>query len=130
MNEPGTIGDRELALLRWVEDHGGASVGEAAEGFGAEAGLARSTILTMMERLRAKRHLRRRAVGGVFRYEPVVATTRVERGAVAAFVERTLGGSISPFVSYLAETDRVDEAELAELERLVERLRERSGGKP
>ena len=59
------IGERELALLHWVQDRGGCSVGEAAEGFGQPAGLARSTVQTMLERLHDKGHLERRRQEGV-----------------------------------------------------------------
>ncbi len=124
------IGDRELALLRWLDERGGATVGEAAEGFGAAHSLARSTVLTMMERLREKGLLGRRQAGGVYRYRPVARPESVERGAVRSFVARTLGGSIAPLVAYLAEEESLDAAELAELERLLERLRERRGGEP
>jgi hypothetical protein len=46
-----SIGDQELALLRFVSDAGRATVAQAVEGFGQPRGLARSTVLTMMERL-------------------------------------------------------------------------------
>ncbi len=42
MSEP-TIGEQELALLRYVADRPDATVGEVAESFGQERGLARST---------------------------------------------------------------------------------------
>jgi predicted transcriptional regulator len=41
---------------------------------------------------------------------------------VERFVDRTLGGSIAPFVAYLAERERLSEDERAELEALLERL--------
>ena len=117
-----SIGDQELALLRYVSEQGTATVGQAAEGFGAPRGLARSTVLTMMERLRRKGHLRRRQVGGVYQYAPQTAPGTAVRQAVQTFVDRTLGGSISPFVTYLAERERITEDELAELETLIARL--------
>ena len=125
-----SIGGRELELLRWLGGRPGATVGEAAESFGAEQSLARSTVLTMMERLRAKGMLRRRRIGGLYRYEAVRAPEAVARGAVSEFVERTLGGSIAPFVAYLSESDDLDDEQLAELERLVDRLRERREDEP
>ena len=66
-----SIGDQELALLQHLSEHGEASVGEVAAAFGEPRGLARSTVLTMMERLRAKAYLRRRQVDGVYRYAAV-----------------------------------------------------------
>lgn len=122
MNEPrSSVGDRELDLLRWIERQGDATVGEAAEGFGHDAELARSTVLTMMERLRRKRLLERRTVDGVFRYRLAVSAADVTRRAVADFVEKTLGGSLAPFVAYLAESERLSGPERLELEALLER---------
>jgi predicted transcriptional regulator len=119
---PKTIGDQELALLRFVGERGRATVGEAAEGFGGPRGLARSTVLTMMERLRKKGHLTRRAVGGIYHYSPRLAPGVTLSRAVGAFVERTLGGSISPFVAYLAEHPQLTDEEIAELEAALQKL--------
>src|SRR5262245_20805713 len=94
-----SIGDQELALLRFVSDHGAATVAQAAAGFGQPRGLARSTVLTMMERLRKKGHLSRRQVDGVYQYVPRTAPGAAVRQAVQTFVDRTLGGSITPFVA-------------------------------
>lgn len=122
-----SIGEQELALLRYVAEQGMATVGQAAEGFGAPRGLARSTVLTMMERLRQKGHLdRKQADGeGVFQYFSPVSSGELMRNAVRSFVEKTLSGSVSPFVTYLAEDAEVSNEELAALERLVERLQSR-----
>ena len=128
MTSKTSIGDRELELLRWVEARGGATVGEAAEEYGAEHRLARSTVLTMMERLRKKRLLRRRSVAGIYRYAVAVPARELTRAAVADFVEATLGGSVAPFVAYLAEREALEESQLDELELLVARLRERRSG--
>ena len=119
------LGEQELALLRWVAERGPVSVGEAADTFGAPRDLARSTVLTMMERLRAKRRLTRRRAGGVYVYRSPEAVEQVMRGAVSRFVEGTLGGSVSPFVRYLAEAEDLSDDELAELQSLVARLRSR-----
>jgi predicted transcriptional regulator len=120
-----TIGGQELELLRWLETRESASVGEAAAGFGGERGLARSTVLTMMERLRAKGHLRRRLVQGLYRYRVAVAAGDAVRRAVAEFVERTLSGSVAPMVDYLVERERLAPEERAELERWLARLEAR-----
>jgi predicted transcriptional regulator len=117
-----SIGDQELALLRFVAERGGATVGEAAERFGGPRGLARSTVLTMMERLRRKGHLTRRLSHGVFRYSSKAGEGDLLRGVVRDFVEGTLSGSVAPFVAYLADEAEVSDAERAELEGLLERL--------
>jgi len=83
----------------------------------------------MMERLRRKGHLVRRAEGGIYRYRVAVAAGEAVRRTVADFVARTLAGSVSPFVAYLAEREDLTPEELAELERLVARLGGRSEGR-
>jgi predicted transcriptional regulator len=128
--KPKTIGDQELALLQYVAEQDGATVGQAADGFGAPRGLARSTVLTMMERLRQKGHLDRRPVNGVFQYFSPAPAGEVLRDVVKTFVQKTLGGSVSPFVTYLTEEAEVSDAELAELEGLVARLQSKRKEEP
>jgi predicted transcriptional regulator len=120
-----SIGDQELALLRWLAERNGVTVAEAVEAYGADRGLARSTVLTMMERLRAKGHLERRKTRGVYRYRCATPPAELLRGVVKRFVERTLDGSVSPVVAYLAESEELTPEELVELETLVARLRSR-----
>jgi predicted transcriptional regulator len=120
-----SIGDQELALLKHVAEAGSATVGEVADSFGAARGLARSTVLTMMERLRHKGHLGRRQVDGLYRYFARASAVELLRAKIRGFVEQTLGGSVSPFVAYLSEEADLSEEELAELEGLVARLKGR-----
>jgi predicted transcriptional regulator len=127
MNPPQTIGEQERALLHYVAERDGATVGQAVEGFGVPRSLARSTVLTMMERLRRKGYLRRRQVEGVFRYVSVAKPEELLHRAVASFVATTLDGSVSPFVTYLAAGADLSAEDLAELEQLVARLQEKRG---
>jgi predicted transcriptional regulator len=119
------VGEQELSVLRYVAEHGPVTVGEVAERFGEAQGLARSTILTMMERLRKKGHLTRRKVEGVFQYSSPLPASELLRGMVGDFVERTLAGSLSPFVTYLAEAEDVSEEELQQLQDVVAQLQSR-----
>lgn len=124
-----TIGDQELALLQYIEEAPKSSVAEVCAGFGEVRGLARSTVLTMMERLRAKGYLTRRKVDNSFRYSATNGAGEVMTGAVGRFVERTLQGSVSPFVVWMSERGQVSDAELAELEALVGTLQSRRKGR-
>src|SRR5215211_2523430 len=100
-----SIGEQELALLRHIADRGNVTVGEAADAFGAPRALARSTVLTMMERLRVKGYLARRLVDGVYRYRARASSADLLKSAVQRFVERNLDGSVSPFLAYLSEAE-------------------------
>ncbi len=117
-----SIGEQELALLRHIADRGAVSVAEAVEQFGTERGLARSTVLTMMERLRKKGHLGRRLVDGLYRYRARTSSANLLKGAVRHFVEGRLNGSVAPFLAYLSEARDVSDEQLRELEAIVARL--------
>ncbi len=130
MEQP-SLGDQELEVLSYVAAHAPISVGQVSEQFGAPRGLARTTILTVMERLRKKGFLTRSKGERPFRYSPRAEQATVLRGLVREFVEKTLGGSLSPFVAYLAEAKELSPEELTELRRLVESLpAARKGGQP
>ena len=73
----------------------------------------------MMERLRQKNYLTRFKDQGAFQYQPVGAKTQLMQTLVRDFVEKSLGGSLSPFVAYLSES-KLSEREIADLRELVE----------
>jgi predicted transcriptional regulator len=124
-----SIGDQELALLSHIERQGEASVGEVASTYGEFRRLARSTVLTMMDRLRSKGYLKRRRTDGVYRYSTTTGEADAVQGAVSSFVENTLQGSVSPFVAWMSKRGKVSDEELAALEALVEKLQSTRKGR-
>ena len=118
------LGDQELELLRFVADRGPCTVRWTADTFGVEAGLARTTVLTMMERLRRKGYLVRDEGEGAFLYRTAESKGEVMREVVGEFVRKTLGGSVSPFVAYLAQSEELTSEEVQQLRKLVDRLDE------
>jgi predicted transcriptional regulator len=122
------VGDQELVVLRWVAEHGPVTVGEVAERFGEPQGLARSTVLTVMERLRSKGHLTRRKVEGVYQYSSSVPLAELLRGVVGDFVKKSLAGSLSPFATWLSQAEQVSDDELRQLEEAVARLKTKKEG--
>lgn len=117
-----SLGEQELAVLRFIADHGPVPAREVVEKFAAEQELARSTILTKMERLRKKGYLTRRRRQGIYYYSPRVPKAEVLQGLVRQFVEKTLGGSVSPVVVYLAGVEEISDADIVELQRLARKL--------
>ena len=117
------VGRAELEILHYVQDHYPVTVRDVADHFAESHGHVRTTILNVMERLRKKRFLTRRKVEGVFRYEPRMGKADLLQSLVRDFVEKTLGGSLSPFVAYLSREAKLSEEELKELRELVEELK-------
>jgi predicted transcriptional regulator len=122
------IGRKEMQILRYIAECHPVSVREVADHMAAATGSARTTVLTVMERLREKGYLVRRKSGGVYRYSPKRPQADVLRSLVADFVREALGGSVSPFVAYLAEDVSLSDEQLKELGQLVADLEARRAG--
>jgi predicted transcriptional regulator len=118
------IGKAESEILRFVADHPKTTVTEVAEHMAELKGQSRNTVMTVMERLRAKGYLQRSKDESVYLYSAVAPKERVMEGLVQDFVDGVLGGSVSPLVSYLTKQVVVTEEQARELQELVERLRE------
>ncbi len=119
------LGRLELEVLRYVVDHHPITVREVAAHFAAASGHARTTVLTVMQRLREKGYLRRRQRGGVQQYWPTVEKTALFQGMVSEFVEDVLGGNVSPFFAYIAKSGQLTKEEARKLEQLLERIEAR-----
>ena len=117
-----SLGDQELEILRYVAAYGPSTVGEVSDGFGTPQGLSRSTVVTVMERLRKKGFLHREKVEGVFRYSCPVSQDEIEGGLIQRFVERTLAGSLLPFAAYFSRSNQLSTEERTELERLIAKM--------
>jgi len=123
------IGDMEMELVNFISDRGPVKVREAVEEFGKERSLARTTIVTMMDRLCKKGVLKRSKKEKVYVYEMKVPLYQVLKESMHKFFQKTLGGSISPLVSYLSEEREYSDEELQELKELVKDLEQRKSSK-
>jgi predicted transcriptional regulator len=117
-----TLGKAELELLQYIDERHPTTVREVAEHWEKKAGLARTTVLTMMDRLKEKGFLTRKKIDGVFHYSPKRSASSVLEGLVKDFVQGVLGGSLAPIAAYLNDATDLDPAEVAKLKKLVREL--------
>ncbi len=118
------LGEHELEVLRYIDTHGPITARDVVEAVGQERNLARTTVLTVVERLRKKGYLkRRRNREGVFVYTSSEPQAELMQDLVRQFVEKMLGGAVSPVVAYLASVKRLPEEDLAEMQKLVDELK-------
>jgi predicted transcriptional regulator len=116
------LGQAQLEILRYIQDHHPVTVRQVAEHLAETRGLTRTTALNVMERLREKGYLTREQIEGVYHYSPSVPKSQLMRGLVRDFVEQALGGSLEPFVAYLVEEADLSDEELARLRKRVREL--------
>jgi len=126
---PKPLGQAELEILRIVQETQPITVGEIAQQVAADTGKARTTVATMIERLLQKGFVTRKKVEGKYRYSARLSKTELLRGLVQRFVEGTLGGSLSPFVAYLAENPDLTSDEIEQLQELLRELEPRGKGR-
>ena len=83
--------------------------------------------MTVMERLRQKGYLSRKKRDGIYHYSPRVPKNEIMVSVVQRFVEESLGGSVSPFIAYLAKSGKLSKSELAKLKHLARELETKDG---
>lgn len=120
--KPQSLGRVELELLQYIDENHPITVREVAEYWSAKTGQARTTVLTMMERLTKKGFLSRKKVENVFHYSPKQSIAEVLRNMVSDFVHGVLGGSVAPLAAYLTEDKPLSADQLQQLKSLVQRL--------
>jgi predicted transcriptional regulator len=114
-----SLSDLDLELLKFLEG-GPKTIREAADEFGEPRGYARTTVVTLMERLRKKGYLKKEMVKERYHYSSALEPGELMRTVIGRFVERALGGSVTPLVAYLADAPSISDSELDELRRILD----------
>ncbi len=122
-----SLGEQEMELLRYIADQPPMTVRDVASHFEKEKGLARTTVLTVMERLRKKGYLKRAKNKGIFEYSPKFNTGDIIGRKVSEFIERTLNGSVSPLFSHFLKNKNLSEQEIQILKNLAAKLDQKLG---
>jgi BlaI family penicillinase repressor len=119
-----TLTPHELEIMKLVWDREEATVRAVYEALRARRRIAYTTVMTMMNVLERKGHLRKRAEGRSFVYRPARPRRQVLRAMVRDFLDRVFGGSAQPLLVHLLEEKQLSERDL---EALARRIR---GGRP
>ena len=107
--------------MKLVWSRGQATVRDLYEALREERRVAYTTVMTMMNVLERKGHLKKKAAGRSFVYRPTRPQRQVMGGMVRVFVERVFGGSAEPLLVHLVEERLSPE----ELDALAKRIREK-----
>lgn len=122
MGKRKSLGRVELAVLQYVVEQHPVPVKDVAEHMLKTSGQARTTVLTVLERLREKKYLKRRKIKGLNHYSPTVTKSEFLQEQVGEFVDGVLQGSVSPFVAYLNQNSQLTDEECEELKSLISKL--------
>ena len=113
------LGRLELKIMNIVWDKGKATVHDVKDAISRGRKPAYSTILTMMRKLEAKGYLEHEVDDRTYVYRAMVSREAVRHSLLGDLVERLFEGSPSMLVSSLVEQNRITEAELREIQKLI-----------
>ena len=117
-----TLTPQELEIMKVVWQKGEATVRDVYEDLLGRRKIAYTTVMTMMNVLEGKGHLKKRQDDRAYVYKPTRPETTVVRSMVREFVDRLFDGSAQPLVMHLVKDRRLTRKELEELTRLIDEV--------
>ena len=112
--------------MKIVWDRGKVTVRDVYETLLAHRKVAYTTVMTMMNILEQKGHLKKKPTEErAYLYSPTKPKQQVIGSMVREFVNRVFNGSAEPLLLHLVEEDQLTAAEIEEIGRKA-----RKGGKP
>ena len=115
-----TLTPQELEIMKVVWQKGEATVRDVYEDLLERRKIAYTTVLTMLNVLETKGHLRKRQDDRAFVYKPTKPEATVVRSMVREFVDRLFDGAAEPLVVHLLRDRHFTRKELEELARHIE----------
>ena len=109
--------------MKVVWSRGHATVRDVYEALLEGRKVAYTTVMTMMNVLEKKGHLRKKAEGRSYLYRPTRPQRQVVGSMVREFVQRVFGGQAAPLLAHLVEDERLTAHDLDALARRIEAKR-------
>ncbi len=115
-----TLTELELKIMKVIWDLDQCTVRQVYEELLKRKRIAYTTVMTMMNILEEKGHLRKRKEGRAFIYVPAHSQERVISNMVEDFVSRVFDGSARPLVLSLLQDRKLSEKDRKEIAKLLE----------
>jgi predicted transcriptional regulator len=113
------LGDLQLRIMKVLWERGEASVADVHDALGGDAGLAYTTVATMLRKMEGRGLVTHASEGRRFVYQAAVAPDVVTRSMANDVLERLFEGRLADMLDHLLSTREVSRDELRALERLI-----------
>ena len=120
---------QELEIMKVVWGRGVSTVRDVYEALLERRKIAYTTVMTMMNILEQKGHLKKTQKDRAYVYQATRPQKQVIRGMVREFVDRVFNGSAEPLLLHLVEDRHVSEQDLEDIRRML-REKRNSGETP
>lgn len=118
------LGDLEAEVMQLLWERPGQPVSEVEEQLRRKREIARTTVLTTLDRMHHKGYLTREKQGKAFVYSPRYNREDFEREMAQEVLGALLGGIGEPVLSTFVELIGEDDGKLDRLEELIKKRRE------
>ncbi len=117
------ISDAELAVMEVLWTQAPLTATDVASRVTASKDWSLATVKTLLSRLAAKAAVEYHAEGRKFLYSPLVAREDYVSGESRRLVDRLFGGKFMPLVAHLAHQEKLSDADIAEIEKLLREMK-------
>lgn len=117
------ISEAEHAVMEALWARAPLTANEVADAVAPVRGWSLATVKTLLSRLVAKQAVLTQPDGKRFLYSPALARSDYVGGESKRLVERLFGGRAAPLFAHLAETESLSDADIAEIEALLQELK-------
>jgi predicted transcriptional regulator len=118
-----TLTDQELEIMKIIWDRQDVTVRDVYEALLAKRKVAYTTVMTMMNILEQKGHLRKTQQDRAYVYRSTKPRNQVIRGMVREFVNRVFNGSAEPLLLHLVEDNQLSENDIEEIRAMIRKER-------
>jgi predicted transcriptional regulator len=115
-----TLTEQELEIMKVVWGLERATVRDVYEALRERRKIAYTTVMTMMNILEAKKHLKKRALDRAYVYQATRPRSQVIKAMVREFVDRVFNGSAEPLLVHLIKDQQLSQKDLEKIARTIE----------
>lgn len=115
--------ESEMQVLSALWDDAPQTAADLTRRIGTINGWTQATVKTLLARLVQKGAVTAEADGRRYLYRPAIDRAEAVGEESQRFVDRLFGGRVSPMIAHLAEREALSDADIAEIEALLRKLK-------
>ena len=124
-----TLTGQELEIMKVIWRLETATVRQVYEELLKQRRIAYTSVMTIMNILERKGHLRRRQEDRAYVYVPAKPQKQVIGSMVREFIQRVFNGSAEPLLVHLVEDEQLTEQDVEEIRRIIKSSKKPSRGR-
>jgi len=124
-----TLTGQELEIMKVVWRLETATVRQVYEELLKQRRIAYTSVMTIMNILERKGHLKRRQEDRAYVYVPAKPQKQVIGSMVREFIQRVFNGSAEPLLVHLVEDEQLTEQDVEEIRRIIKSSKKPSRGR-